>query len=117
MIELQELRKARGDSEIAGEDLTALRERHLREARRSIGTVFRASSLLSRKTAADNVALPLDFLEVKRAERDAGVAELLDRVGLGDRADAYPHELSGGQRQRVGSRRGAATPEDAPLPA
>jgi ABC-type methionine transport system ATPase subunit len=91
-----------------GEDLTALRERHLREARRSIGTVFQASSLLSRKTAADNVGLPLDFLEVKRAERDARVAELLDRVGLADRAAAYPHELSGGQRQRVGIARALA---------
>jgi ABC-type methionine transport system ATPase subunit len=93
---------------VDGEDLTALRERHLREARRSIGTVFQASSLLSRKTAADNVALPLDFLEVRRAERDARVAELLDRVGLGDRANSYPHELSGGQRQRVGIARALA---------
>jgi D-methionine transport system ATP-binding protein len=93
---------------VDGEDLTALRERHLREARRSIGTVFQASSLLSRKTAAANVALPLDFLEVNRAERDARVAELLDRVGLGDRAGSYPHELSGGQRQRVGIARALA---------
>jgi len=91
-----------------GEDLTALRERHLREARRSIGTVFQASSLLSRKTAAQNVALPLDFLEVDRRQRDERVHELLDRVGLGDRGDAYPHELSGGQRQRVGIARALA---------
>jgi len=91
-----------------GEDLTALRERHLREARRSIGTVFQASSLLSRKTAAQNVALPLDFLEVDRAQRDERVRELLERVGLGDRGDAYPHELSGGQRQRVGIARALA---------
>lgn len=91
-----------------GEDLTALREHHLREARRSIGTVFQASSLLSRRTAARNVALPLDFLEVTRRERDARVQELLERVGLGDRAGAYPHELSGGQRQRVGIARALA---------
>jgi D-methionine transport system ATP-binding protein len=93
---------------VDGEDLTALRERHLREARRSIGTVFQASSLLSRKTAADNVGLPLDFLEVRRDERDARVGELLDRVGLADRAGSYPHELSGGQRQRVGIARALA---------
>jgi D-methionine transport system ATP-binding protein len=91
-----------------GADLTALRERHLREARRSIGTVFQASSLLSRKTAAQNVALPLDFLEVQGDQRDSRVAELLDRVGLADRAGAYPHELSGGQRQRVGIARALA---------
>jgi ABC-type methionine transport system ATPase subunit len=91
-----------------GKDLTALRERHLREARRSIGTVFQASSLLSRKTAAQNVALPLDFLEVERGQRDARVAELLDRVGLADKAGAYPHQLSGGQRQRVGIARALA---------
>jgi D-methionine transport system ATP-binding protein len=93
---------------VDGGDLTALRERHLREARRSIGTVFQASSLLSRKTAADNIALPLDFLEVRRGEREARVGELLERVGLADRAGAYPHELSGGQRQRVGIARALA---------
>jgi D-methionine transport system ATP-binding protein len=93
---------------VDGEDLTALRERHLRDARRSIGTVFQASSLLSRKTAADNVGMPLDFLEVSRGDRDARVAELLERVGLGGRAGAYPHELSGGQRQRVGIARALA---------
>ncbi|MGV1050132.1 MAG: methionine ABC transporter ATP-binding protein [Solirubrobacterales bacterium] len=93
---------------VDGADLTALRERHLRDARRSIGTVFQASSLLSRKTAAQNVALPLDFLEVERGQRDARVAELLERVGLGDRGGAYPHELSGGQRQRVGIARALA---------
>jgi D-methionine transport system ATP-binding protein len=93
---------------VDGEDLTALRERHLREARRSIGTVFQASSLLSRKTAAQNVALPLDFLEVRGDERDARVEELLGRVGLADRAGSYPHELSGGQRQRVGIARALA---------
>ena len=76
--------------------------------RRSIGTVFQASSLLSRKTAADNVALPLDFLEVERSQRDARVAELLERVSLADRGGAYPHELSGGQRQRVGIARALA---------
>lgn len=93
---------------VDGEDLTALRERHLREARRSIGTVFQASSLLSRKTAAENVGLPLDFLEVRRDEREARVDELLDRVGLADRAGSYPHELSGGQRQRIGIARALA---------
>jgi D-methionine transport system ATP-binding protein len=91
-----------------GEDLTALRERHLRQARRSIGTVFQASSLLSRKTAADNIGLPLDFLEVRREERQARIGELLDRVGLSDKADSFPHELSGGQRQRVGIARALA---------
>jgi D-methionine transport system ATP-binding protein len=91
-----------------GDDLTALRERHLRDARRAIGTVFQASSLLSRKTAAQNVGLPLEFLEVNRGERDARVAELLERVGLSHKAKAYPHELSGGQRQRVGIARALA---------
>jgi len=93
---------------VDGTDLTALRERHLRQARRSIGTVFQASSLLSRRTVAQNVALPLDFLEVKREERDHRVAELLDRVGLEKRAGSYPNELSGGQRQRVGIARALA---------
>jgi len=101
-------RPTSGQVLVDGTDLTALRERHLREARRSIGTVFQASSLLSRRTVAQNVALPLDFLEVRKHERDARVHELLDRVGLEHRAKSYPHELSGGQKQRVGIARALA---------
>ncbi|MBD8726747.1 methionine ABC transporter ATP-binding protein [Frigoribacterium sp. CFBP 13707] len=93
---------------VNGDDLTALGERDLRVARRRIGTVFQSDGLFGRRTAAQNVALPLEYLGVTRAEARRRVAELLDRVGLGHRADARPHELSGGQRQRVGIARALA---------
>jgi D-methionine transport system ATP-binding protein len=93
---------------VNGDDLTALGEKHLRVARRRIGTVFQADGLYSRRTAAENVALPLEFLGVTRRETRSRVAELLDRVGLAEKAGHYPHQLSGGQRQRVGIARALA---------
>jgi D-methionine transport system ATP-binding protein len=93
---------------VNGDDLTALGARDLRAARRRIGTVFQSDGLFARRTAAENVALPLQYLGVTRAESRARVAELLDRVGLAGKAGSYPHELSGGQRQRVGIARALA---------
>nr|WP_202926958.1 ATP-binding cassette domain-containing protein [Gordonia desulfuricans] len=93
---------------VGGQELTGLKESQLRSARRRIGTVFQASSVLSRRTAAGNVALPLECLGVTPAETKARVSELLDRVGLSHRSDHYPHQLSGGQRQRVGIARALA---------
>ena len=87
---------------VNGEDLTTLSARKLRVARRRIGTVFQSAGLLERRTAAENVALPLEYLGVTAAEARKRVAELLDRVGLAERAGHYPFQLSGGQRQRVG---------------
>lgn len=91
-----------------GVDVSALSERRLRTQRRAIGTIFQASSLLARRTAAENVALPLEFAGIGRSERRARVHELLERVGLTDKADLYPRQLSGGQRQRVGIARALA---------
>jgi ABC-type methionine transport system ATPase subunit len=93
---------------VNGEELTGLPEDRLRVARRRIGTIFQSDGLFSRRTAAENVALPLEYLGVTRRAAQARVAELLDRVGLGSRAGAYPHQLSGGQRQRVGIARALA---------
>ncbi|CAD6547107.1 methionine ABC transporter ATP-binding protein [Paraburkholderia metrosideri] len=101
-------RPSAGAVVVDGHELTGLSESALRVARRSIGTVFQASHMLSRRTAAGNVALPLEYLGVAPAERDARVAELLERVGLGTHAHRYPHQLSGGQRQRVGIARALA---------
>jgi ABC-type methionine transport system ATPase subunit len=77
-------------------------------ARRRIGTVFQSAGLLERRTAAENVALPLEYLGVTAAEISKRVAELLERVGLSLRAQHYPYQLSGGQRQRVGIARALA---------
>jgi D-methionine transport system ATP-binding protein len=97
-----------GSVVVNGEDLTTLSDRELRVARRRIGSVFQSAGLLERRTAAENVALPLDYLGVTPTETKQRVAELLDRVGLSARADHYPFQLSGGQRQRVGIARALA---------
>lgn len=97
-----------GSVVVNGEDLTTLSSQKLRVARRRIGTVFQSSGLFERRTAAQNVALPLDYLGVTAAESRARVAELLDRVGLSDKANHYPFQLSGGQKQRVGIARALA---------
>ena len=91
-------RPTSGKVVVNGEDLTALGTSGLRDARRRIGTVFQSSSLLARRTAAENVALPLEYLGATKASTRARVADLLDLVGLADKANLYPHQLSGGQR-------------------
>ncbi|MGK9148052.1 ATP-binding cassette domain-containing protein [Plantibacter flavus] len=101
-------RPTSGSVIVNGDALSQLSEEQLRVARRRIGTIFQSDGLFSRRTAAQNVALPLEYLGVTKAETKKRVAELLDRVGLADRANAYPHQLSGGQRQRVGIARALA---------
>lgn len=97
-----------GSVRVAGQELTHLSRKELRVARRAIGTVFQSASLLRRQTAAQNVALPLQYLELSEQEKQRRVRDLLDRVGLLHRANHYPAQLSGGQRQRVGIARGLA---------
>ncbi|GID91806.1 methionine ABC transporter ATP-binding protein [Amorphoplanes digitatis] len=93
---------------VDGLELTALRERPLRAARRRVGMVHQHFALLSSRTAAGNVALPLEVTGMPRADRARRVAELLELVGLEQRAAAYPAQLSGGQKQRVGIARALA---------
>ncbi|QYF73087.1 methionine ABC transporter ATP-binding protein [Cryobacterium sp. PAMC25264] len=101
-------RPTSGSVLVNGENLSQLSEKALRVARRRIGTIFQSDGLYSRRTAAANVSLPLEYLGVTAAETRARVAELLDRVGLSNKAEHYPHQLSGGQRQRVGIARALA---------
>jgi len=101
-------RPTSGSVVVNGEVLSDLSEARLRIARRRIGTIFQSDGLFARRTAAENVALPLQYLGVTTAETTRRVAELLDRVGLAQRANHYPHQLSGGQRQRVGIARALA---------
>ncbi|KRW59087.1 methionine ABC transporter ATP-binding protein [Pseudomonas sp. TTU2014-080ASC] len=99
-----------GRIEIDGEDATALDADGLRELRQQIGMIFQHFNLLSSKTVADNVALPLKLAgKLTRNEIDQRVASLLARVGLSDHARKYPAQLSGGQKQRVGIARALAT--------
>lgn len=93
---------------VDGQNLAQLSGRALRSSRRAIGTIFQHSALLRRITVAENVALPLRNLGVDHAEMEARVAELLDRVSLLHKANAYPGQLSGGQAQRVGIARALA---------
>ena len=97
-----------GSVEIAGRDIARLSERALQPVRRRIGMIFQHFNLLSAKTVAQNVALPLKIAGESRSRRLARAAELLDLVGLADKADAYPVQLSGGQKQRVGIARALA---------
>ena len=94
---------------VEGEDVTALDAEGLRRFRQRVGMVFQHFNLLSSKTVADNIAMPLRLAGgFSRAEVDARVSELLARVGLSDHARKYPAQLSGGQKQRVGIARALA---------
>jgi D-methionine transport system ATP-binding protein len=101
-----------GRIEIAGRDIVPLGERELRETRSRIGMIFQHFNLLSAKTVEGNVALPLKIAGRSRAARKARVAELLQLVGLENKAGAYPAQLSGGQKQRVGIARALAAEPD-----
>ncbi|KAB2732941.1 MULTISPECIES: methionine ABC transporter ATP-binding protein [Brucella/Ochrobactrum group] len=93
---------------IEGREITGLGEDALRPLRRRIGMVFQHFNLLSAKTVAENIALPLKIAGKPKAERARRVAELLELVGLSDKAKHYPAQLSGGQKQRVGIARALA---------
>lgn len=76
---------------------------------RMIGFVFQSFNLINYKTALDNVALPLFYQGVSRRKRNARAMELLERMGLADRASHLPSEMSGGQKQRVAIARAIIT--------
>lgn len=92
----------KGEYQLSGEDVLKCRDRELADVRlNSIGFVFQSFHLLPRESALENVALPLIYAGVKKAERMKMAAAALDRVGLADRTEFKPTQLSGGQKQRV----------------
>ncbi len=93
---------------VDGEEITALDPAALRKARQGMGMIFQQFNLLSQRTSAENIAYPLEIAGVPKTERDGRVKELLNLVGLENKADAYPAQLSGGQKQRVGIARALA---------
>lgn len=92
-----------------GQDLTALPRRELLRKRQSIGMIFQGFNLLEQRTVLKNVCFPLEIAGVKKEEARKRAGELLELVGLADRASAYPAQLSGGQKQRVAIARALAT--------
>ncbi len=70
--------------------------------RKTIGFVFQSYHLLDDLTVYENLEIPLSYRDVKRAERQALVADTLDRFGIVGKKDLYPNQLSGGQQQLVG---------------
>lgn len=103
-------RPTSGAVSIAGTDLRALSESQLAEWRgRTIGLVFQFFQLLPTLTVAENVMLPMDFVEIiPSAKRRPKALELLERVGIADQADKLPVTLSGGQQQRAAIARALA---------
>ncbi len=95
---------------IDGEEVTAFTKTELRHFRQQVGMIFQHFNLLSSKTVADNIALPLRLAgSLPEAKIKARVTELLARVGLSEHAQKYPAQLSGGQKQRVGIARALST--------
>jgi D-methionine transport system ATP-binding protein len=102
-------RPTKGEVWVNGKNLADLDSRQLAQARQGIGMIFQHFNLLQLRTVAQNVAFPLEIVGTPPAENKKRVNELLELVGLADKATAYPHQLSGGQKQRVGIARALAT--------
>lgn len=102
-------RPTSGTVTVDGQDITAMSESQLRKARKSIGMIFQHFNLLSSATVYDNVAFPLRLVNTPGERIDKKVTELLELVGLADKANQYPSQLSGGQKQRVGIARALAS--------
>lgn len=91
-----------------GEDLFKKSISELRSIRHKLGMIFQHFNLLSNKTVADNISLPLEVAGWKKEERDKRIVECLELVQLRSKKDSYPANLSGGQKQRVGIARAIA---------
>lgn len=95
-------RPTKGSIEVAGQKLEDLDENELAHFRReTVGFIFQSFNLITSMTAVENVAFPLRFSGMPKRKRQTVAMELLDKVGLADRAGHKPTELSGGQQQRV----------------
>ncbi|MDD2585527.1 MAG: methionine ABC transporter ATP-binding protein [Syntrophomonadaceae bacterium] len=93
---------------VDGEVITSLDKSDLRAARQRIGMIFQHFNLLSSRNVFDNIMFPLEIAKVPKDEARNRVNELLELVGLEDKAMVYPQQLSGGQKQRVGIARALA---------
>ncbi len=92
-----------------GKDLGALSKKEIQQVRHQITMIFQSFNLLMQRTCLENIMLPLKLIHMPRAQAKARALELLETVGLPDKANAYPAQLSGGQQQRVAIARALAT--------
>lgn len=102
-------RPTSGSIIVDGQDLTLLSPKALREARRNVTMIFQSFNLLMQRTCLKNICFPMEIAGVPAEKARARALELLELVGLSDKADAYPAQLSGGQKQRVAIARALAT--------
>ena len=102
-------RPTEGEVLINGQNLCAMSEKELRQQRRDITMIFQQFNLLMQRTCLKNVCFPMEISGVPKAEAVKRGMELLELVGLPDKANAYPAQLSGGQKQRVAIARALAT--------
>lgn len=98
-----------GDVYFKDVKLGNLSNSQLREVRRQIGMIFQNFNLLEQRNVLSNIMFPLEIAKVGKEERMRRAKELLELVGLSDKANAYPAQLSGGQKQRVAIARALAT--------
>ena len=94
---------------INGRDIGALSAEELRKVRRRTTMIFQSFNLLMQRTCIANICFPLELAGMKKAEAKKRAGELLELVGLSDKANAYPAQLSGGQQQRIAIARALAT--------
>ena len=92
-----------------GSDLIHLKEKELRMQRRKISMIFQSFNLLDQRTSLDNICFPLELAGVSKKDARKRAMELLETVGLPDKANAYPVQLSGGQKQRIAIARALAS--------
>lgn len=93
---------------IEGKDLSSLKEGELRKTRTEIAMIFQHFNLLMQRNVLDNICFPMEITGVSKREARKRAKELLEIVGLSEKAKAYPAQLSGGQKQRVAIARALA---------
>ena len=102
-------RPTSGQVVIDGKDLCVVPAKELIQQRRSISMIFQQFNLLMQRTCLKNICFPMEIAGVKAADAQKKAKELLEIVGLPDKADAYPAQLSGGQKQRIAIARALAS--------
>ena len=102
-------RPTSGQVLIDGADLCAMSQKQLIARRRSISMIFQQFNLLMQRTCLANICFPMEIAQVKKADVERRARELLETVGLPDKAEAYPAQLSGGQKQRIAIARALAS--------